>query len=113
MSLNDDQSHSGTEFLPFQGSWLSSPSGNIAYARIINGRLLIPYARNEESKLAGHCYNCRVVAGKLFCRFERFEPYSAGAMLLAVGPDKTLKGGWWLNAHIPPAVQNDVFQFSE
>lgn len=40
----------------FEGVWGSSPSGNMAYAKVVNGKLLIPYSRSEESKLAGNEY---------------------------------------------------------
>jgi hypothetical protein len=92
---------------------VSSLSGNRAYAKLVNGELLIPYSRSEESKLAGHYFNCRVVGNKLVCRFECFEPYKSGVLFLKLGPNHTLKGGWWLNKNIPKAVQDDVSKISE
>lgn len=97
----------------FEGAWVSSPSGNRCYAKVIKGRLLIPYSRSETNKLAGHYFNCQVVGNKLVCRFERFEPYAAGILFLKLGPNRTLKGGWWLNEKIPMAIQNDISQISD
>jgi hypothetical protein len=97
----------------FEGAWVSSPSGNRAYAKVVKEKLLIPYSRSEESKLAGHYFNCRIVGNKLVCRFERFEPYASGILFLKLGPNHTLKGGWWLNKNIPKAVQDDISQISE
>ena|SRR5690242_10077711 len=80
---------------------------------MINGKLLIPYSRSEESKLAGHYFNCRIVGNQLVCRFERFEPYAAGVLFLRLGPNHTLKGGWWLNESLPKAIQDDVTHISD
>jgi hypothetical protein len=110
MKQDDDQS----DLLRlFEGAWVSSPSGNRAYAKVVNGQLLIPYSRSEESKLVGHYFNCRVVGNKLVCCFERFEPYTSGVLFLKLGPNHTLKGGWWLNKNLPQAVQDDISQISE
>ena len=112
LSMNKDDSQ--TELLRlFEGTWVSSPSGNKAYAKVVKGELLIPYSRSEESKLAGHYFNCRIAGNKLVCCFERFEPYSAGVLFLKLGPNHTLKGGWWLNKNIPAAVQDDISKISE
>lgn len=97
----------------FEGAWLASPSARRCYAKVIKGKLLIPYSRSEESKLAGHHFNCRVVGNKLVCRFERFDPYAAGVLFLKLGPNRTLKGGWWLNENIPKAIQDDISQISD
>lgn len=110
MKQDDDQS----DLLRlFEGAWVSSPSGSRAYAKVVKGELLIPYSRSEESKLDGHYFNCRVVGNKLVCCFERFEPYTSGVLFLKLGPNHTLKGGWWLNKNIPKAVQDDISQISE
>ncbi|MGO8764373.1 MAG: hypothetical protein ACLQSR_04465 [Limisphaerales bacterium] len=53
------------------------------------------------------------MGNKLICRFERFEPYIAGVLLLKLGSNHTLKGGWWLNENIPKVVQNDISQITE
>jgi hypothetical protein len=55
----------------FEGVLLASPSGNICYAKVVKGRLLIPYSRSEQSELAGHYFNCQIFGRKLVCRFER------------------------------------------
>lgn len=97
----------------FEGAWVSSPSGNKTYAKVVNGRLLIAYSRSEESRLAGHYFNCRLIGNKLVCQFERFEPYASGVLFLKLGPNHTLHGGWWLNENIPRAIQEDLSQISE
>ena len=110
MKQEDDQS----ELLRlFKGAWVLSPSGNRAYAKVVKGELLIPYSRSEESKLTGHYFNCRIVGNKLVCCFERFEPYLSGVAFLKLGPNRTLKGGWWLSKNIPKAIQDDISQISE
>ena len=99
----------------FEGTWLMSPSGNVAYAKVVKGELLIPYSRSEESKLSGHYFNCRLVGNKLVCRFERFEPYAAGILFLRLGPNHTLQGGWCLNENLPREYQkqNDISTIPE
>jgi hypothetical protein len=110
MHLDDNQS----ELLRlFEGTWLSSPSGKRAYAKVVKGQLLVPYSSSEVSKLEGHYFNCRIVANQLICRFERFEPYTSGVLLLKLGPNRTLRGGWWLNANVPREVQDDIYEISE
>jgi hypothetical protein len=90
----------------FEGAWLMSTSGNVAYAKVVKGQLLIPYSRSEESKLSGHYFNCRLVGNKLVCRFERFEPFAAGILFLRLGPNHTLQGGWCLDEKLPKEYQN-------
>ena len=97
----------------FEGAWISSPSGNNCFAKVVKGKLLIPYSRSEESKLAGHYFNCRIAGNKLVCQFERFEPYASGVLHLKLGPNRTLIGGWWLNENLPKAIQNDLSQISD
>jgi len=97
----------------FEGAWVSSPSGNRAYSKVVNGQLLIPYSRSEANKLAGHYFNCRITGNKLVCRFERFEPYASGVLFLRLGPNHTLQGGWWLDKNIPKVVQEDISKISE
>jgi hypothetical protein len=97
----------------FEGTWLMSPSGNVAYAKVVKGQLLIPYSRSEESKLSGHYFNCHLVANRLLCRFERFEPYAAGILFLRLGPNHTLRGGWCLNENLPQEYQKDVSMICE
>jgi hypothetical protein len=110
--MKQDDGH--TELLSlFEGAWLSSPSGNICYAKVVKGKLLIPYSHSEEDKLAGHYFNCQLFGNKLVCRFERFEPYAAGILFLKLGPNRTLQGGWWLNEKIPRGIQDNVSEISE
>jgi hypothetical protein len=110
MNQENDQS----ELLKlFEGTWVCSPSGNKAYAKVVQGRLLIPYSRSEESKLAGHYFNCLLVGNRLVCRFERFDPYAAGVLFLRLGPNRTLQGGWLWNENIPQIFQDDVSKIPE
>ena len=110
MEQNDDQS----ELLRlFEGAWLAGPSARRCYAKVVKGKLLIPYSRSEEDKLAGHYFNCRIVGNKLVGRFERFEPYAAGVLFLKLDPNRTLIGGWWLNENLPKVIQDDISQISD
>ncbi|TAK94150.1 MAG: hypothetical protein EPO07_17125 [Verrucomicrobia bacterium] len=97
-----------SEFKPFVGMWLTSPAGLVACAKVINGELLIPYARSGERRLAGHFYECRVEEKTLFGRFKRFASGELGVFTLAVGEIHTLKGGWWTEAKLPVRVRRDV-----
>jgi hypothetical protein len=97
----------------FEGNWLSSPSGNKCYAKVVRGNLMIVYSRSETNKLAGHYYNCRLFGNKLVCRFERFDPYASGIIFLKLGPNRTLHGGWWEHENIPQSIQQDISKISE
>jgi hypothetical protein len=78
----------------FEGMWLvSKPTGAVACAKTINGKLLIPQSFSEEKKLAGHYYDCQVIEKTLFCRFEHFDSAVAGVLFLTAAPNETLKGG--------------------
>lgn len=92
----------------FEGMWLTSPSGGIACAKAINGELLVPYSHSEDKKLAGHYFDCRVVGGTLFGRFERFGSGESGVLFLAVGENFTLKGGWWTDDNLSEIIQRDI-----
>lgn len=97
----------------FKGAWLASPSGNRCYAKVVKGKLLIPYSRGEESRFAGNYFNCRVIGNKLVCRFERFDPHATGVLMLKLGENRTLKGGWWLDKKLPKAIQEDADQITD
>jgi hypothetical protein len=98
----------------FEGMWLATkPSGLVACAKVINGKLLIPYSFGRGEKLTGHYYDCRVVGEKIFCRFEQFDSAVAGVVFLAVAPNETLKGGRWMNDKISEAVRRDISCLSE
>jgi hypothetical protein len=101
-----------SDLRPFEGMWLTSPSGGIACAKAINGQLFIPYAHSEERKLAGHYFDCRVVGATLFGRFERFRNSESGVLVLTLGENFTLKGGWWTDDTLPDVVRRDVTKAS-
>ena len=92
---------------------MSKPSGAIACARVVNGKLLIPYSFSEWKKLAGHYYGCRVSGKTLFCHFEHFDSAIAGVLFLTIGLNETLQGGRWTNSQIPESVQKDILGLSE
>lgn len=100
-------------FHPFEGFWLATkPSGAIAYAKVINEKLFIPYSFGEE-KLAGHYYDCQVIEKTLFCRFEQFDSAASGVLFLDLVSNETLKGGRWLNSEIPEIARQDISVLSE
>ena len=95
-------------FRPFEGFWLvTKPSGATAFAKIINGKLFIPYSLGEGN-LTGHYYDCQVVKKTLFCRFEQFDSAASGALFLDLALNETLKGGRWLNNEIPEIARQDI-----
>jgi hypothetical protein len=109
MAIIDSIATKGNPFHPFEGFWLATkPSGVIAYAKVINGKLLIPYSYSGQEKLNGHYFDCRVVGKTLFCRFEQFDTAVAGVLFLDSVSNETLKGGRWLNTKIPDEVQQDI-----
>lgn len=94
--------------------WLATkPAGAVACARMVNGKLLIPYSFGGQGKLTGHHYDCRIVGETLYCRFEHFDSANSGVLYLGVGPNETLKGGRWLNDQISEAVQRDISLLTE
>ena len=101
-------------FVPFEGLWLTTtPSASVAYAKIINHSLSIPYSSGDEPKLLGHYFDCSVIDQTLFARFEQFDSAKTGAIFLRPGPNGTLKGGRWMMDQLPKDVQNDISQVSE
>src|SRR5437016_3067010 len=103
-----------TKLQLFEGMWLATkPSGAVACAKVVGGRLLIPYSFGGEGKLTGHYYDCRVVGDSLLCRFEHFDSANSGVLLLNVGPNETLKGGRWTIDQIPETVRRDISLLSE
>lgn len=111
--IDSDKNISAAKFLPFEGMWLATnPSGAITCARVVNGRLLIPYSFGNLGKLTGHYFDCRLMGKTLRCRFEHFDSALAGVMFLAVGPNQTLQGGRWTNDQISDADQKDYSRWS-
>jgi hypothetical protein len=103
-----------TQFRPFEGIWLATvPSGTVACAKVFNGKLLIPYSFGGEGKLTGHYFDCRVIGGTLYSRFEQFDSARSGVLLLTVGSNETLKGGRWMNEQVSEAVRQDISRLSE
>jgi hypothetical protein len=101
------------KFQPFEGMWLASlPSGAITCARLVDGRLMIPYSFGNPDKLTGHYFDCRVIDGTLYCRYEHFDSAQAGVMFLSIGADQTLQGGRWTTDKISEADRNDCSRWS-
>ncbi len=112
--IGSDENANVGKLQPFEGIWLATkPSGAIICAKIIKGRLLIPYSFGNPEKLTGHYYDCRVVGKKLYCRFENFDSANAGVMFLSIEPDGALKGGRWINDQISEADRQDFSHWSE
>jgi hypothetical protein len=112
--IDSGQTASAAKFRPFEGMWLATkPSGAVACAKVINGKLLIPYSSSGAEKLTGHYYDCHVIEGTLFCRFEHFDSASAGVLFLTLAPNETLKGGRWMNDQISEAIRRDISCLSE
>jgi hypothetical protein len=109
------QSKDRADFLPFEGVWLLNkyPTGGLACGRTVNGKLFIPFSLSEQKKAVGHCYDCQVVDGKLFCRFEHFDSATSGALCLTVGPNHTLTGGRWLKDQIPDPILQNISKLSD
>jgi hypothetical protein len=83
------------KFSPFEGMWLvAKPYLAETYAKVMDGRLLIPYS-SDERRLTGHYFDCRVINATLYCRFEHFDSARSGVTFLAVGSNGTLRGGRW------------------
>ena len=112
-TMADKSKPENSEFLPFEGMWLVSPDGAVACAKIINGKLLIPYSHGNEGKLTGHYYDCHLIGNKLVSRFQRFDSNVGGFLVLAIGPNRTLQGGWWVDKDIPQAVREDISNLSD
>lgn len=112
--IDSDKKHSEDAFQPFVGMWLcTNPSGAIICAKVVDGKLLIACSYASKGKLTGHYFDCRVVDGRLYCRYENFDSALAGVSYLAVESDAKLKGGRWPNDQIPEAVQQDFSKWSE
>jgi hypothetical protein len=112
--IDSDKKNSADTFRLFEGMWLATnPSGTIICAKVVDGKLLIACSYASKGNLTGHYFDCRVAAGRLYCRFENFDSALAGVAFLAVGPDEKLKGGRWANDEIADVVRQDCSQWSE
>ncbi len=111
----DSEQVAGTaEFHPFEGMRLTTKSpGDMACAKFINGKLLIPYSRDGIGKPIGHYYDCKVIEGTLHCRFEHFDSAHAGVLFLSVGPNHTPRGGPWTNQHLTEADRQDCSRWTK
>ena len=92
---------------------MTKPSGGVACARVVSGKLLIPYSFSEDKKPAGHYYDCHASRRILYCRFEHFDSATGGVAFLTVGPNETLKGGRWKNDDVSEAIRKEISHLSE
>jgi hypothetical protein len=107
--MDSERKTSKTRLKSFEGMWLMTrPSGAIACAQFVNGKLLIPYSFGDQGKLTGHYYDCRVVGETLLSRFEQFDSAVSGVLFLNPGANETLKGGRWSGNKVPQTILKGV-----
>ena len=112
--VNFKESANASPFRPFEGLWITTKSpGDLACAKTVNGKLLIPYSRDGSAKPIGHYYDCIAIEKTLYCRFEHFDSAFAGILFLAIGPNETLKGGQWRNNQISETARQNISCWSE
>jgi hypothetical protein len=101
----------GLEF--FEGNWDNMMTGSRYYAKIVNGKLLIPYCYSERTKITGHYYNCRLVEKTLFARFEWFDRAVSGYIFLKIESENRLVGGWWYSEALTSKEVNDISEIND
>jgi len=80
-----------------EGAWVNQ-EGSHYYARIVEGRLFVPYAYQSDDRLTGVYYDWHRLGGHWFARFKWLpdgEP--SGFVFLKQETLNTLLGTWWYN----------------
>jgi hypothetical protein len=78
----------------FEGVWTDAISGSTLCARVIDGKLLIPYGYNTSLHLTGLFYDCKLLGDTIFARFKWFGSDISGYMFARVESENRLIGGW-------------------
>ncbi len=98
--IQDSNSRLGLEFL--EGMWIIHPTESLVCARIINGKLYVPYCYGGDSHLSARFYNWKIIGDTLFSRFKWFDTATSGYAILKIIDEDTLSGGWYIGEAIPP-----------
>ena len=96
----------------FEGIWISVKGGTFC-ARIVDGRLYIPYCYSGDAHLTGHYYRCTTVGNSLFGRFRWFEQPISGYAFLKVESKDKASGGWWYSEDVPREVHRDISRIDD
>lgn len=96
----------------YQGMWRSSTGGTYC-ARLVAGRLYIPYCYAGNDELTAHYFNCRMVGDTLFGRFEWFDHPISGYAFYKLGSRGRAIGGWWYAEDVPGDVQWDISRIDD
>ena len=97
----------------FEGNWNSIMTGSRLYAKIVKGKLLVPYCYSQRTKITGHYYNCRLVEKTLFARFEWFNNAVSGYIFLKIESENRLTGGWWYIEDLTSKEVNDISKIND
>lgn len=93
----------------FEGVWRNPTTNSTYYARVVDGRLFMPYCYRGDTHLTGHYYNFRLVGETLVGRFEWLDESGiSGYAIQKVESSDRLVGGWWYAQDVPPEMINDV-----
>ena len=96
----------------YQGAWLSMDSESFLYAKLKDGKLLIPYCYMGNYELVSHYYDLKKIGDYLVGRFQWFKSDISGFMFLKTIDNNTLEGGWWMSEQINGAQQNNFWELS-
>jgi hypothetical protein len=79
-----------------EGAWYAKHSGSHLYARIIKGRLVMPYCYAGDDSLIARFYNFRRIEETIFARFQWFNSSTTrGYSKVTIQSQDHLVGGWW------------------
>ncbi len=93
----------------FEGVWKNKETESIYCARVIDGKLFMPYSYENDGQLTGHYYNLKLIGDTLFGRFKWFATdYISGYVLLKAESKDKLVGGWWHAEDVPNEVKVDI-----
>lgn len=80
-----------------EGAWINEGGKTHLYARVISGRLVMPYCYGGNRELTAYYYGWKRSGDYLFGRFRWVhEPSLCGFAFLKPVDKDTLQGAWWL-----------------
>ena len=94
------------ELEALSGHWLSIESGTHAYARIVQGELVVPYCFGGHEHLTGIYYDWRHTGSFWFARYKWVDGSFRGFAFLRQESVNVLEGAWW-SSEFELDVQND------
>lgn len=84
-----------------EGAWITRESGSHAYAKVLEGDLIVPYCYGKDTELTGVYHAWRRTGEYWFARFAWLNGDFSGFAFLKQESVDVLRGAWWHEQELP------------